>query len=113
MVVVYFCQGMLLKIAPEYPMDSGENLYNVMSFEKAEASILGGVGVPWLMRHEQAMLNSAVRLLIDNGALGSLPQLVVDETQIEPENIWASAESRCRSFEPPTQTPPSPFRERD
>ena len=86
MVVVYFCQGMLLKIAPEYPMDSGANLYNVMSFEKAEASILGGVGVPWLMRHEQAMLNSAVRLLIDNGALGSLPQLVVDETQIEPEN---------------------------
>lgn len=86
MVVVYFCQGMLLKIAPDYPMDSGDSLYSVFPFEKAEASILGAVGVPHLMRHEQAMLNSAVRMMLDNGALSVGPQIVVDSTQVEPEN---------------------------
>lgn len=86
MVVVYFCQGLLLKIAPDYPMDSGDSLYSVFSFEKAEASILGAVGVPHLMRHEQAMLNSAVRMMLDNGALSVGPQIVVDSTQVEPEN---------------------------
>lgn len=86
MVVVYFCQGLLLKIAPDYPMDSGDSLYSVFPFEKAEASILGAVGVPHLMRHEQAMLNSAVRMMLDNGALSVGPQIVVDSTQVEPEN---------------------------
>lgn len=86
MVVVYFCQGKLLKIAPDYPMDSGDSLYSVFCFEKAEASILGAVGVPHLMRHEQAMLNSAVRMMLDNGALSVGPQIVVDSTQVEPEN---------------------------
>lgn len=86
MVVVYFCQGKLLKIAPDYPMDSGDSLYSVFCFEKAEASILGAVGVPHLMRHEQAMLNSAIRMMLDNGALSVGPQIVVDSTQVEPEN---------------------------
>jgi len=85
-IVCYFCDGEMLKIAPEYPMDSGETLYNVFSFEKSEASILGAVGVPRLMRHEQAMLNSAVRMMVDNGALSIGPQTVIDKSQIEPEN---------------------------
>lgn len=86
LVVIYFCQGKLLKIAPDYPLDSGDSLYSVFCFEKAEASILGAVGVPHLMRHEQAMLNSAIRMMLDNGALSVGPQIVVDSTQVEPEN---------------------------
>jgi hypothetical protein len=86
MVVVYFCQGLLLKIAEDFPLDSGDSLYSVFSFEKAEATVLGGVGVPWLMRHEQAMLNSAVRMMMDNGALSIGPQIVVDKSQVEPED---------------------------
>lgn len=86
MVVIYFCQGQLLKLAEEFPLDSGDSLYSVFAFEKAEATVLGGVGVPWLMRHEQAMLNSAVRMMMDNGALSIGPQIVVDKTQVEPED---------------------------
>jgi hypothetical protein len=85
-VVAYFCQGRMLKIAPDYPMDSGEKLYSVFSFERGEAGILDAKGVPRLMRSEQAMLNSAVRMVIDNGALSAGPQIVVDKSKVEPEN---------------------------
>lgn len=86
MIVAYFCEGRMLKIAPYYPMDSGDKIYSVFSFEKAEASIFGAVGIPRLMRNEQAMLNSAVRMMIDNGALSVGPQIIIDKTQVEPEN---------------------------
>lgn len=86
MVRVFFCGTTLLKIDEIHPLDSGESLYSVANFEKGEASILGGVGIPHLMRHEQSMLNSAVRMMMDNGALAVGPQVVIDKEQIEPEN---------------------------
>lgn len=86
MVICYFCQGRLLKIEEYFPLDSGESLYSAFPFEKSEANILGAVGVPHLMRHEQSMLNSAVRMMMDNAALSVGPQIVIDRTQIEPEN---------------------------
>lgn len=86
MVIVYFCQGRLLKIEEYFPLDSGETLYSVFPFEKSEATIMGAVGVPRLMRHEQAMLNGAVRMMMDNAALSVGPQIVIDKTQVEPED---------------------------
>lgn len=86
LVVAYFCNGRLLKLAPDYPMESGESLYSVFPFERAEASLMAAIGIPHMMRHEQAMLNSAVRMMIDNGALSAGPQIIVDKTQVEPEN---------------------------
>lgn len=86
MVICYFCQGRLLKLEEYFPLDSGETLYSVFPFEKSESTILGSVGVPRLMRHEQAMLNSAVRMMMDNAALSVGPQIVIDKSQVEPEN---------------------------
>lgn len=86
MVTVFFCNGKMLRINADYLLDSGASLYSIASFEKAEASILGAVGVPRLMRHEQAMLNSAVRMVMDNAALSVSPQVVIDKRQVEPEN---------------------------
>lgn len=86
MVRVFFCGNRLLKIEEDYLLDSGASIYSVASFEKAEASIMGGVGVPHLMESEQAMLNSAVRMMLDNAALAVGPQIVIDKQTIEPEN---------------------------
>lgn len=86
MVICYFTQGWLLKLEEYFPLDSGETLYSVFPFEKSESSILGAIGVPGLMTHEQSMLNSAVRMMLDNGALSVGPQVVIDKTQVEPEN---------------------------
>lgn len=86
MVRIFFCGQRLLRIDEDYILDSGASIYSVYSFEKAESSILGGVGVPRLMRHEQSMLNSAVRMMMDNAALATAPQVIIDKEQIEPEN---------------------------
>lgn len=113
MVIVYFCQGQLLKIEEYFPLDSGETLYSAFPFEKSESSILGAVGVPWLMRHEQSMLNSAVRMMMDNAALSVGPQVVIDKTQVEPEDgswklkprkVWKKKTSDTGRESPPFAT---------
>lgn len=86
MVRVFFCHETLLKIDSNYILDSGESLYSVATFEKGESRVLGGVGVPDLMSDEQSMLNSAVRMMMDNAALAVAPQVVIDKEQITPEN---------------------------
>lgn len=86
MVRVFFCGMRLLKLEEDYILDRGDFIYSVFPFEKAEASILGAVGVPHLIRHEQSMLNSAVRMMMDNAGLAVGPQVVIDKTQVEPED---------------------------
>lgn len=86
MVICYFCNGRLLKLEEYFPLDSGESLYSVFPFERDEATIFGAVGVPHLMRPQQSMLNSAVRMMMDNSALSVGPQVVIDKSQVEPEN---------------------------
>lgn len=85
-VVIWFCEGHLLKIKEDYVLDSNETLYSVFSFEKSEASVLGGVGVPCLMRDPARALAAAWRMMLDNAALGTGPQVVIDKTQVEPED---------------------------
>ena len=114
MVRIFFCDRQLLKIEEDYLLDSQEFIYSVFSFEKAEASILGGVGVPHLMENEQTMLNSAVRMMMDNGALASGPQIVLDKEVIQPDNgswkmvprkIWSWASGRnTQRKDPPFTT---------
>jgi hypothetical protein len=86
MVRVIFCGSEVLKVDPEYVLDSGASLYSIATFEHGEGYVLGGVGVPHLMRNEQSMLNSAVRMMMDNGALSVAPQVVVDKEKVTPEN---------------------------
>lgn len=86
MVRVFFCGDTLLKIEQDYLLDSGASLYSVATFERGDRCVLGGVGVPHLMSNEQSMLNAAVRMMMDNGALAVGPQVVIDKEAITPEN---------------------------
>jgi len=86
--VVWFCQGKLLKFGLHY-LDSGESIYSVFNLEKDDASIFG-FGIPYIMRDPQKAMASAWRALMDNAGLSSGPQIVVNESLIEPMNgIWA------------------------
>jgi hypothetical protein len=89
-VILYFCGNELLKIAPAYPLDSGETLYSVWNFEKGETSIFG-VGVPELIADSQRGVNAAWRMMLDNAALSVCPQVVIAKDQITPQlgNDWA------------------------
>lgn len=81
-VIVWFCQGEVLKFAI-YPYDSSEPIYSVFNLLKDDSSIFG-FGIPWMMREAQRALNAAWRMMMDNAALGTGPQLFIDKKQIEP-----------------------------
>lgn len=90
-VVAFFCEGELLKIAPEYPLDSGETLYSVFNVVDAEACIFG-YGVPHLMDSTQAALNAAWRMGLDNSAYSVKPQIAFDKEHIMPaDGDWNMA----------------------
>jgi hypothetical protein len=87
-VVVHFCEGQILKIAPEYPLDSGETLYSVFNIEEAEGNIFG-YGIPEIMADSQIALNSAWRMGLDNAALSVGPQAIIDKESVVPaDNSW-------------------------
>jgi len=86
-VSAYFCQGELLRFNI-HPLDSDETIYSVFRLEKDEASPFG-IGAPRMMRYAQAALNGAWRMMMDNSALSSGPQLIVDEANLEPaDGLW-------------------------
>lgn len=86
--VVWFCQGEVLKFAL-HPLDSGAVMYSIYALEKDPASPFG-FGMPRIMRDEQAMLSACWRMMMDNGALGTGSQVVVDKEAIEPaDGRWA------------------------
>jgi hypothetical protein len=84
-VIIHFCGSEVLKIAPEYPLDSGDSLYSVWNFEKGETSIFG-YGVPRIARDSQNVINGAWRMMQDNAGLGVGPQIIIDKNAIIPQD---------------------------
>lgn len=87
-VVLHFCEGAILKIAEEYPLDSGETLYSIFNIEESEGSMFG-YGIPHIMSDSQVALNSAWRMGLDNAALSVGPQAMIDKDSIVPaDGSW-------------------------
>lgn len=87
-VIVYFCEGQILKLSPEYPLDSGETLYSVFNVEESEGTIFG-YGIPHIMADSQHALNSSWRMGLDNAGLSVGPQAIIDKEAIHPaDNSW-------------------------
>ena len=84
-VICYLCEGKILKLAPCYPLDSGESLYSLFTFEEAEGSIFG-YGIPEIMSDSQKSMNGAWRMALDNAALSVGPQIFIDRDVVEPAN---------------------------
>lgn len=81
-VVVWFCQGEVLKFGI-HPLDSNDQIYSVFCLEKDEACIFG-FGLPYIMRDGQKALSSGWRIMMDNAGLSSGPQIIVNREIIEP-----------------------------
>jgi len=82
LVIAWFCQNKIIKIG-EHPLDSGDSMYSVFNLEGDDSSVFG-FGVPYLMRDSQKSLNGAWRMIMDNSALSTGPQIVVNTDIIEP-----------------------------
>ncbi len=84
-VIIFFIGEEVLKIAPEYPLDSGDSLYSVWNFEPSETSMFG-YGVPNACADSQRMINGAWRMMSDNSSLSVGPQIVVDKLAVTPDD---------------------------
>jgi len=84
-VIVHFCGDEVLRIAEEWPLDSGDSLYSVFNFLKGETSIFG-IGVPHIMGPSAKAINGAWRMMLDNSGLSVGPQVVVDKSSIVPQD---------------------------
>lgn len=87
--------GEVIKVALQ-PIDGTTWPYHLYSFDKDETSIFGE-GLASVMRDDQAMLNASTRLMLDNAAISSGPQLeiitslLVDKEKVNevfPWKIW-------------------------
>ncbi|WP_062260380.1 portal protein [Endozoicomonas arenosclerae] len=85
--LIWFANGKVLK-AVINPLDTGEYDYSVFCWEEDDSCIFG-FGVPYQLRHPQKGTNAAWRMLFDNAGLSAGPQIVIDESAVEPVNgVW-------------------------
>ena len=94
-----------------HPMDTEDLIYRVFNWEKDTSSIFG-YGVPYLMRDQQAVMNSAWRMTLDNAGISTGPQIVVDydciepldgDWTIKPRKIWKKKKAGVRLLIMPSQ----------
>lgn len=94
----YACNVWILgkKIVKAILFDGALSHYKVFYYEKDESSIFGE-GLPRVMRHSQIAISSAARMVLDNGACVSGPQVEVnwdlmqegtDLNSIYPRKLW-------------------------
>ena len=82
--VVTMVNDRIIKITLS-PLDSGEFPYDVMVWQTKIGS-WAGIGVARHIRTCQNALTSAARALMDNMAISSGPQFIIDTSKIEPQN---------------------------
>ena len=80
--VVWFSESRVLK-AVINPADTGEMPYSVFNWEGDDTTLFG-VGIPYLMRSSQKVLNATWRMLMDNAGLSVGPQTVINSQVVRP-----------------------------
>ncbi|AMC34739.1 portal protein [Janthinobacterium sp. B9-8] len=83
-VIVWFCDEIVLK-AVEYPHDDEALPYNCFNWSVDPDSIWG-FGLPDDCENSQRAANSALRMLWDNAAFSVLPQIIIDQSAITPQD---------------------------
>jgi hypothetical protein len=83
-VIVSFINGTVIK-ADLNPLETGECPYSVFAYEDDDTSVFG-FGIPYLLRNEQRIVNAAWRMLLDNAALSTGPQLIINRELVTPSD---------------------------
>lgn len=83
-VIVWICDEVVLK-AVEYPHDDEELPYYWVNWAEDPESIYGS-GVAHECSNGQRIANGALRMLLDNAAFSALPQTIIDQGIINPQD---------------------------
>lgn len=86
-VIVVLINGRVIK-ADLNPLETGDTPYSVFHYEKDDTSIFG-FGIPYLLNNEQRITNAAWRMTLDNAALSTGPQIIVNRELVTPsDGAW-------------------------
>lgn len=77
--------GEIVIKADIHPMAKADSLYDVFNWEENESSLFG-FGVPHQMETEQRVINTAYRMVLDNGGLATGPQILLRKGHITPHD---------------------------
>jgi hypothetical protein len=96
--IVIFCGGLILK-ASVNPMETEDWPYSVFCWDYDDNCIFG-TGIPHDARQQQAVVNTAMRLMLDNATKSAGPQIVINKSlkpsngdySIGPWKIWETTD---------------------
>ena len=85
--LVWICNGIVMKVGLNH-MDTDELPYNLLCWEKDDTNVFG-FGVPYRMRSPQKVMNASWRMVLDNAALSTGPQILINKSLVEPaDGVW-------------------------
>lgn len=83
--IVFYCGGIVMG-AKVSLMDYSQDMpYRCYNWELDDSSIFG-YGIPRMVRDEQAIINSTWRMILDNGAITSGPQIGLNKKLVSPQD---------------------------
>jgi hypothetical protein len=103
--ILIFCGGFALKAAVN-PMETEDWPYSVFCWEYDDHCIFG-TGIPHDAEQQQSVINTAVRLMLDNATRSAGPQIVINR-KLAPQNgshvitpwkIWESTDANMKVSE--------------
>ena len=80
---IWFCSDRLLRFDIR-PVDNGPLPYSVFSFDPTENTVIGGEGIPSMVRDPQSALNAAWRMALENAGLQGVGMFLIDTLRVEP-----------------------------
>ncbi|WPJ21786.1 portal protein [Pseudoalteromonas phage vB_Pun_Y3] len=83
MATVFYCGGIVMGARVHLMTYEGYMPYRVFNWEPDDSSIFG-YGIPRMVRDEQGILNTAWRMILDNGAITSGPQIGLNKKHVVP-----------------------------
>ena len=82
---IWFVQGEIIRVSLS-PFDADDRpCYHIVVWEKDDTNLFGH-GMPYKMKDQARVTNSAWRMLLDNAGLSAGPQLALNKEMIKPAN---------------------------
>jgi len=83
---IWVCDGVVIRVAMPLIEYNWQPPYAIAAYEPDPGSVMG-YGLPLLLESQQRTVKTTFECLLDNVALSSLPQVIIDKTKIAPADV--------------------------
>ena len=81
--MVWFSSDQVLEFDVN-PLESGALPFSVFRLDPTENTLIGGPGLPRMLRDPQRSLNAAWRMAIESAGLSGIPMFIIDRSRVTP-----------------------------